>query len=516
LAIKLNNNFWNPIRKSLRLQIILAFVICILVATLIGFALSPFFVSTDRHLDYTEGIVSIDERAIDLVRQFTQMNQDVNELVLELGDTDPIFKKKFLNRPPSSTEELLVPTEDHSTVYRLTKEDLIQYLLSTPKNLYIAVTDWDGNVLYKSKGVTETKIDVETVKANSKETLTERNHNETPTVTRIYPIKLGGAKNYIMVTGIPASKVFYTQETGVTPYIIAVITFIICFYWITQRKMKEIEEIAHGLMEMAKGNLKYRIKQKSLDELGSLSSNINYMASELNEMIEKQRQDEKLKEELITNVSHDLRTPLTSVMGYLRLVKDRQYQNQTQLDEYVDIAYGKSEQLKKLVDDLFDFTRLTYGGVQLKKEKVSLNQMLRQLIDELEPIAKENQAQFIKHLPSEHIMMEVDPDQMVRALENIFSNAIKYSTSPGTIVVKMALSNDSVHISVSNPCESLAEYEVERLFERFYRVDKARSSNMSGAGLGLAITKGIVELHGGTIQINYKDKTITLIVVLPI
>ena len=94
------------------------------------------------------------------------------------------------------------------------------------------------------------------------------------------------------------------------------------------------------------------------------------MASELNEMIEMQRQTEKIKDELIANVSHDLRTPLTSIMGYLRLVKDHQYKSQTQLDEYVEIVYGKSEQLKKLIEDLFDFTRLNYEGVQLKKEKV--------------------------------------------------------------------------------------------------------------------------------------------------
>jgi signal transduction histidine kinase len=240
------------------------------------------------------------------------------------------------------------------------------------------------------------------------------------------------------------------------------------------------------------------------------------MASELNEMIERQRQTEKLKDELITNVSHDLRTPLTSVMGYLRLVKDHQYMNQTQLDEYVDIAYGKSEQLKKLVEDLFDFTRLNYEGVQLKKEKVSLNQMLRQLMDELDPIAKDHHVVFRNELPKEPILMEVDPNQMVRALENVLTNAIKYSTTPGNIHVTMVKNKKFVQISVSNPCESLSEEEVTRLFDRFYRVDASRSSNKSGAGLGLAITKSIIELHHGTIHVDYKNQVIQLLIRLPI
>ncbi|ULT54466.1 HAMP domain-containing histidine kinase [Neobacillus drentensis] len=509
------------VKTSLRIQVILAFALCILASTLVGLVASPFFVNEDRRLDFTEGVVSIDESARELEIKFSQMNQDINGLVIELGDEDPAFKKKFLNRSVSfrgGNERWITVPNGPGSVYHLTRMELIQYIINTPNqrnNINALITNSYGKVLYKSKGVSETEVDLQSVGTNAKKTLVGKDHNDHPTVTRLYPITLDGGKDYLIVLGVPKSTAVYIKETGVTPYLLGLVTFILCFYLITKRKMKEIEEIALGLMEIAKGNLHYRIREKSSDEVGSLATNINYMASELDEMIERQRQTEKLKDELITNVSHDLRTPLTSIMGYLRLVKDHQFNTQVQLEEYIDIAYGKSEQLKKLVEDLFDFTRLTYQGVQLKKEKVSLNQMIRQLIDELDPIANDRHVMFSVDLPKEQILMDVDPNQIVRALENVLTNAIKYSTPHGDIHVQMYKNKHSVQISVSNPCESLSEEEVTRLFDRFYRVDTSRSSNKSGAGLGLAITKSIIELHHGTIHVDYKNQVIQLTINLP-
>ncbi|MCH6264395.1 MULTISPECIES: HAMP domain-containing sensor histidine kinase [Neobacillus] len=510
------------VKTSIRIQLIMAFAFCSLVSLFVGFATSPFFVSEDRRLDFTEGVVTIEESARDLVKQFNQMNQDINELVRELGDQDPDFKSQFLQpAPPSVKEEndwLIVPYNGKA-FYQITKNELIQYLINTLKqqnNLKVLITDSDGKVVYKSAGAHDTQVNLSEEMKSAKKTLGEKMHDEQPIITRMYPITNAGGKGYLIVSGVPKATSVYEKETGVTPYLLGLIAFILCYYFITKRKMREIEEIALGLTEIAKGNLHYRIREKSQDEVGSLATNINYMAFELTEMMERQRHTEKLKDELITNVSHDLRTPLTSIMGYMRLVKDHHYINQAQLDEYVDIAYGKSEQLKNLIENLFDFTRLTYEGIQLKREKVSLNQMLRQLMDELDPITKDHDVMFSSTLPKEPILMEVDPNQMVRALENVLTNAIKYSTPPGKIHVHLVKNERSVQISVSNPCDSLSEEEVARLFDRFYRVDPSRSSNKSGAGLGLAITKSIIELHQGTIRVEYKNQVIQIIIELPL
>ncbi|MBU8918416.1 HAMP domain-containing histidine kinase [Bacillus sp. FJAT-29953] len=511
----------NLVKTSIRIQLILAFAFCTIISLLVGWASSPFFVSEDRKLDFTEGVVTIDESGRDLVKQMNLMNQDITELVKDLGDQDPDFKSQFLQGSQPSgkgnAERLTVPY-DGKSFYVLSKDELVQYLINTPKqlnNINALITDSGGTVLYRSKGAIDTQVNLQEEMKKAKMPLAGKELDDHPIVTRIYPINMDGGKNYLLVSGVPKSTSVYVKETGVTPYLLGLITFILCYYFITKRKMREIEEIALGLTEIAKGNLKNRIREKSQDEVGSLATNINYMASELTEMMERQRQTEKLKDELITNVSHDLRTPLTSIMGYMRLVKDHQYKNQAQLDEYVDIAYGKSEQLKILIENLFDFTRLTYEGIQLKREKVSLNQMLRQLMDELDPIAKDHDVMISSNLPKEPILMEVDPNQMVRALENVLTNAIKYSTPPGEIHVHMVKNEHSVKISVSNPCDSLSEEEVARLFDRFYRVDPSRSSNKSGAGLGLAITKSIIELHQGTIRVDYKNEVIQISIELP-
>jgi signal transduction histidine kinase len=507
-------------RTSLRIRLILAFAFCILASFFIGFISSFVFVDHEKTLDYTSGLVTIDESARELVKQFNQINQNRTEFIKTLGRDDPAFKQKFLNRPvvaPKGNEEwLAVPSDEHS-VYHLTNSELIQYLVDAPKqknNLKVLVTDLDGKVLYKSVGASDTQVDIHHLIQNA--TMTHINEHYDQPFTTFYPTTLNGSKAFVLVSGIPTSTVVYVTEPGITPYFLAFITFMVCFYLITNGKMKEMEGIAAGLMEIARGNLKYRIKEKSKDELGTLSSNINYMAQELDQMIEKQRLTEKLKDELITNVSHDLRTPLTSIMGYMRLVKDHQYTNQNQLDEYVDIAYGKSEQLKTLIEDLFEFTRLTHEGIQLKKLKVSLHQMLEQLMDELEPIAKENHVEFQKDFLPERIRIEVDPNQMVRALENVLTNAIKYSLHPGKVRVTLMKKVNTVQIIISNTCDPLSADEINRLFERFYRVDSSRSSSKGGTGLGLAITKSIVELHHGSIDVDYQDHEIQFRIALPL
>jgi signal transduction histidine kinase len=511
----------NFLRESIRIQLILSFAVCLLASMLIGFASSHLFVTHDKRRDYTEGQVTIDENARELVKQVNQMNQNVAGLVKELGIEDPSFQHQFLNRPlPSSkgNDQWLSINADPRSVYHLTENELIQYLINVLKqqsNLKTLVTDLDGKVLYKSAGAKDTQVDIRHVIEAATATRIGKHQEENPTFTSFYPITLKGTKAFLLVSGSPKPTIITVSEPGITPYLLAFATFILCFYFLTKRKMQEIESISSGLREIAKGNLTFRIKEKSKDEVGSLATNINYMAEELHQMIEKQRQIEKMKDELITNVSHDLRTPLTSIMGYMRLVKDHNYQDQAQLNEYVDIAYGKSEQLKKLIEDLFDFTRLNQEGIQLKKEQVSLGQMLEQLVEELVPIAHENQVVFHKEIPRERMLLEIDPDLMVRALENIVMNAIKHSVHPGTIQVKMQKNGQVIQIIVSNPCEPLSEEEVNRLFERFYRVDYSRSSGKGGAGLGLAITKNIIELHHGTIDVDYQEPNISLKITLP-
>ena len=276
--------------------------------------------------------------------------------------------------------------------------------------------------------------------------------------------------------------------------------------------MSYIEELAKGLLEISKGNLNYRVMEKSEDELGSLANNINYMAAELEHKIERERQIERAKNELITNVSHDLRTPLTSIMGYLRLLKDKKYETIDQHDNYVDIAYGKAEKLKGLMEDLFEYTKLSNETIQLNWQKVALNELLEQLIEELVPVSEENQLSFITELPTEKVLVDLDSDKIVRVFENLLMNAILYSYKPGEIFVGLTWENDIITVIVKNNGEEISKDDLENLFDRFYRVEKSRSSLTGGSGLGLAIAKNNIDLHDGKIWAESEGESIAIYV----
>ena len=223
------------------------------------------------------------------------------------------------------------------------------------------------------------------------------------------------------------------------------------------------------------------------------------MASEIESRIDGERRAEKTKSELITNVSHDLRTPLTSVMGYIGLIKDGKYEDENMMKEYLNIAFNKSNQLKELIEDLFEYTKLNNKGIALERTKVNIVEFLSQIIEEYIPVFEENEIEVVKKFVDEKCMVEIDAGKMVRVFENLFSNAIKYSFKPGNVIVSSYENNGFVNIVIKNRGENIPQEKVERLFDRFYRVDEARNSNTKGSGLGLAISKNIIELHNGSI-----------------
>lgn len=269
-------------------------------------------------------------------------------------------------------------------------------------------------------------------------------------------------------------------------------------------------------MEIAKGNLAFRIEKKGQDEIALLTDNINQMAEEIMTSIEMERKIEQQKNELITNVSHDLRTPLTSIMGYLRLLREEKYETKEQYDEYLKIAFSKSEQLKNLIDDLFEYTKLTNDKNALVRQQVCLNELLDQLMEELVPLAEEKQRIFKKHFSEERVFAALDSEKIVRVFDNLLINAINYSTGDGKIIVSLEGQGDHVRIGVANQSDAFTPEELDSLFERFYKKDQSRTNVTEGSGLGLAIAKSIVELHGGTIHATYKNETLYFIITLPL
>lgn len=239
------------------------------------------------------------------------------------------------------------------------------------------------------------------------------------------------------------------------------------------------------------------------------------MSLDLKNKFEHERKIENTKTELITNVSHDLRTPLTAIIGYLDILKSKKYRDKEEENEYLNSTYNLSIKLKKLIDELFEYTKLSSNGIELKLEKVNLSSILTQMLGEYTPVL-EAKGLRIKADINEELHTKIDIEKIVRVFDNILSNAEKYSIKPSDIVVKAENKVGSAYISISNKGERIKQDKLSKMFEKFYRADISRSSNIEGSGLGLAISKKIVELHNGQIWAGSHDDMITIHIKLPI
>ncbi|MDQ1912171.1 ATP-binding protein [Paenibacillus sp. GD4] len=370
--------------------------------------------------------------------------------------------------------------------------------LAANEKYKVVITDLEGRTVYRSENATETTVDLHGVIRNAMESRTDRDQWRQE-FSSFYPVNYNGQKSYLIVSGIPEPHISYERGQSPLAFLSALAVFIFMFYYLTQRKMRYVEELAAGLRMIATGNLEYRVEERTKDELGSLARGMNMMVEDLQNKIEEERRAERIKNELITNVSHDLRTPLTLIMGYLRLLHDKNYETPEQAAGYVGIAYSKSEKLKSLIDDLFEYSKLAHEDVPLYKKGVVINELLEQLLEEYVSLSEEQQFTIVRSVPSEKLTVLIDTDKMIRVFENLISNAIKYSPKPGTISIGMARERSHVIVRISNKADELSAEELERLFDRFYRVDAARTSETGGSGLGLAIAKSIVESHEGSI-----------------
>uniref|UniRef100_UPI00389AD06B sensor histidine kinase n=1 Tax=Bacillus mycoides TaxID=1405 RepID=UPI00389AD06B len=295
----------------------------------------------------------------------------------------------------------------------------------------------------------------------------------------------------------------------------AIFNFIIIFLILVRKKIVYLKLISDNVNDIANGKLGLTIGIKGKDELTQLAQNINYMSKELENTFEQERRLERTKNELITNVSHDLRTPLTSIIGYIDLLKRGQYNSKTQLQEYLETTYSKSQRLKYLIDELFEYTRLSGIDAKLNFNEVDLSGLLEQIVGEYIPIFEKESLIVQKSIMEETIPIFMDVEKMVRVYENLFMNAIKYSMKPSELSVCLELIGNKAILKVSNKVEKPPVSDPNKLFERFFRGDKARK-NDKGNGLGLAISKRIVELHHGNIHAEYKEGWISFIVEHPI
>ena len=333
----------------------------------------------------------------------------------------------------------------------------------------------------------------------------------------IYPVTINNEVCYLYNESVLEPTYYYEKTSigGILGFIAAVGVFILIIFRLTRDKIAYIEYLSRCLGEISKGQLDYKIEVIGDDELAQVARSITHMEEEIKYQIDAQMKVEQSKNELVTNVAHDLRTPLTSIIGYIGLVKSKAYTNQEEADKYLEIAYNKSEKLKDLIEDLFELTKLHQSGIKLNKKQISLSNLLNQLIEELMPLASEKGIQIETYIDAINTNVDVDIDKITRVFENLIENAIKYSPNDEVVYVELKVGKNQIYVAVSNPAEKVSQEELNKYFDRFYRADKSRNSSAGGSGLGLTIAKNIVQLHGGSIKAVYNIDLLTFKVTLP-
>jgi two-component system sensor histidine kinase VanS len=217
---------------------------------------------------------------------------------------------------------------------------------------------------------------------------------------------------------------------------------------------------------------------------------------------------------LVVYLAHDLKTPLTSVIGYLTLLRDEPQISQELRARYTGIALDKAERLETLINEFFDITRFNLTHLTLEPESVNITRMLEQITFEFNPVLAEKSLRWDQHLAPE-VRIICDPDKLERVFDNLIRNAVNYSYQDTVILVTMEQSGNHVTVRIENHGKTIPPEKLGRIFEQFFRLDTSRSSSTGGSGLGLAIAKEIVELHGGTIAAESADKHIIFTVTLP-
>jgi signal transduction histidine kinase len=251
------------------------------------------------------------------------------------------------------------------------------------------------------------------------------------------------------------------------------------------------------------------------DELGELGTNINRMIARLRVALAEERRAAQAKSDLITSVSHDLRTPLTSILGYLDLLTASTSDLPDTARQHAEIALQKSRQLSSLVDDLFEFTKVSDPAFTIRPAPIDLGALVAQLVEEYLPVLEANEMTCRIHASPTGLSVLADGDLLVRAFENLLSNAVRYGRAGRLVNIRLSNANGQVLAAVVNYGDPIPPDALPRLFDRFFRADASRSRQSGGAGLGLATAKRIVELHGGSIRVSSDAAETVFEVALP-
>jgi len=284
--------------------------------------------------------------------------------------------------------------------------------------------------------------------------------------------------------------------------IVVLVLVIIASQVIARRLSNPIVEISDIVKEIKAGNLDQKLPVRSQDEIGRLAALINEMTDRLKADIEQMKKLERVRTEFLGNVSHELRTPIFSLKGFLETLIEGAIDDKSVNRAFVEKAYHHANRLDGLLTDLIEISRIESGEMKMSFRYFDATAWLKQLVSDFADIAAKKKQKVVAEVPDREILVLGDKDRLKQAVGNIIDNAIKYSSEGATTVLRLEEMEGTVSLSVSDMGAGIEPEHLPRIFERFYRVDKARSREVGGTGLGLAIVKHIVEAHGSKIVVT--------------
>lgn len=304
------------------------------------------------------------------------------------------------------------------------------------------------------------------------------------------------------------SWIVYNRDIVLYAYIGIVLAVII--YKFISKYVNSINEVYNSLDLILKEN----------NETIKLPSEVNEFTEKLNDIKNdyitsknNAKEAEQKKNDLIMYMAHDLKTPLTSIIGYLTLLNDEKNISKELQEKYIKIALDKSLRVEELTNQFFDITRYNLHSMPINKTELNITYLLKQLIDECYPMLEKNNLKCVLNAPDK-VNYLGDGDKLARAFGNLLKNAISYSYKDTVIEINVTEELDKLYITFRNKGAKIPDYKLEKIFEKFYRGDESRTSSTGGAGLGLAITKEIIELHSGKISVKNDDEYIEFDIIL--
>ncbi len=292
---------------------------------------------------------------------------------------------------------------------------------------------------------------------------------------------------------------------------IILLGWVVISYFFIARPVQQMESMIQAAGQLAKpGEDPIRLPES----LSDVEAQLNTIRERALRDAQAVREAEQRKNDLVVYLAHDLKTPLTSIIGYLTLLRDEPQLSREMRERYTQIALGKAERLEDLINEFFEITRFNLTHLELEKQPTDLTRMLEQVVSEFQPMLTEANLTCRLDMPKK-LLCPCDPEKLSRVFDNLLRNASYYSF-PGTQVrIAGGVEDGTITLTMTNVGKTIPQEKLNRIFEQFYRLDSSRATQTGGAGLGLAIAKEIVELHGGTIRAESVDNTVTFTVCLP-